>query len=465
MASLLAKITMGSLNVTAHSNRDNDLFLDPFSMNNDNSNFINNNVNNTSNPWFGKSGLTPRSPPAAAEAAPVVTGEEALLEDSHPARASSRGVLVDLQSNDGTRQSTPLLQQTKSNYETTPRSGRDAKHGDQSKSKPKKRSIKSRYTKAIFILEKIDKNAANGVIHPMDAADRIRYQAVVDEYHKFKDNIPTTSKDATKNNERAKRNRSQTEGDRTPKRKKVIGKTEIPNTRSSTTRRPFNEVVRDHLLVALANVHDGSPLPVVTEWGAIESKLAELVMKHVLSNKDSPAPRFDCGEIHRGYRIIRCMDGLSKEFLCSCITKISDAWEGLKLELIPAKDIPLRPRARIWLPKIEEDTKELLECLKLQNSQVPMDDWSVVRVEEPRKNSMSLVLAISEAGASALEKVGNKLFFGVREAKVKVFRQTVPNGPVEEEKSDANKLSRNSQLKEPPDKDETKQNDVECRSD
>ena len=229
-------------------------------------------------------------------------------------------------------------------------------------------------------------------------------------------------KEATKRNKRARRNRSQTEGDRTPKRRMTRPGAAIPQPISSTTRRPFSEVIKDNLIVALASVNGGITSPVVAEWGAIETKLAELVMEHVLSSKDRPVPRFDSGEIHRGYRIIKCMDGFSKEFLGNCITAISDSWDGLSLKLIPAEEIPLRPRARVWLPKMVIDNQKLLECLKLQNPQVPMDEWSIIRAEEPRENSMSLVLAISESSVAALENADNKLFFGVRKAKVKVFR-------------------------------------------
>ncbi|KNC32774.1 hypothetical protein FF38_10755 [Lucilia cuprina] len=100
--------------------------------------------------------------------------------------------------------------------------------------------------------------------------------------------------------------------------------------------------------------------PVVREWGAVESKLTELVMEYLLASEDNKAPRFDSDEIHRGYR----------DFLSKCITKISDAWEGLSLKLIPAEEIPMRPRARIWLPKMTTETHKMLECLKRQNPNI-----------------------------------------------------------------------------------------------
>lgn len=65
---------------------------------------------------------------------------------------------------------------------------------------------------------------------------------------------------------------------------------------------------------------------------------------------------------------------------------------------------------------------------QVQNPDVPMDDWTIIKEEQPQNNSMTFLLAISEEGVVALEKQDHKLFFGVREAKVKVFRPQGPDG-------------------------------------
>ncbi|XP_065362003.1 BEACH domain-containing protein lvsA-like [Calliphora vicina] len=369
--------------------------------------------------------------------------------------ASSQETLVAMSGSLGDRHSTLLPSKNLTNAPLQS----DAKTGDQLKKKRKKRKsqkdiLKSRYAKAIFILDKIDKNAASGAPHERDEEDRAKYQAVVDECQKFLDSVPSTSKAAAEETERSKRNRSQTEGEKSPKRRKVVEKKSTPGPTSTTTtsaRRPFNEVVKDHLLMALATEKDGTINPVVTEWGAIESKLTELVMEHVFANRTGTAPRFDSGEIHRGYRVIKCMDEFSKDFLSKCIAKISGAWEGLSLKLIPAQEIPMRPRARIWLPKMATDAHKLVECLKLQNPDIHMDDWSIIRTEQGDGHTC-LILAITESGSVELEKAGFKLFFGVRDAKVKVFRPTGTGSGEADEIEAANSLLTEMKLFEPPPK-------------
>ncbi|KNC24814.1 hypothetical protein FF38_03731 [Lucilia cuprina] len=133
-----------------------------------------------------------------------------------------------------------------------------------------------------------------------DKEDRVKYEAVVDEYRKF---METT--------------------DEPSKRRKVADSKTTPEPGApavTSAKRPFKEVVKDHHLMALVNDKDGDMNPLVTK-----SYLTELV---------TPPSH-----------VIKCMDEFSKDIISKCITNISNAWEGLNLKLIPAEEIPMRPRA------------------------------------------------------------------------------------------------------------------------
>lgn len=54
-----------------------------------------------------------------------------------------------------------------------------------------------------------------------------------------------------------------------------------------------------------------------------------------------------------------------------------------------------------------------------------MDDWSVIKVEEPQQHSSAILLLINSESLEALEKQQFKLRFGLRLAKVKVFPASV----------------------------------------
>ncbi|XP_037807713.1 uncharacterized protein LOC119601078 [Lucilia sericata] len=232
--------------------------------------------------------------------------------------ASSQETVVSPSGSGNERHSTLLPSKSPTN---TPQS--DAKAGDNSRKKrPKRKSqkdiLKARYTKAVFILDKIAKNAANGTPHERDEDDRVKYQAVVDEYQKSLETAP-------------------------------------------------------------------------------------------------------------------------------------NAWVGLSLKLIPAEEIPMRPRARVWLPKMSAEAPKMLECLKRQNPNIHMNDWAIIRTEQG-EGLTCLILAITEAGSVELEKVGFRLFFGVRGAKVKVFRPTKSGSEETDEMEAANSLLTGMKLSEPPDK-------------
>ncbi|XP_073819713.1 uncharacterized protein [Musca autumnalis] len=358
------------------------------------------------------------------------SSEDELLASSQELAASQPSVVSTANSSDS-------LQQHKTNTQTLT----VTEDGQSNKKKKSPSDVrKALYQKAKYILSKIAKNAAEGTVHERDEEDKITYTKIVEEYEKAK---------ASKNDQptSSKRERSRTEDNKPAKRKKLKHNT----TASSTIKRPFNEVVKDNLMVAVANDKNDKLSPITTaEWGMVETKLSEQVMEHVFANDDSPVPHFDSSEVHRGYRVIKCMDEFSKGFLEKCIAKISDAWEDISLRLIPAQDIPMRPRARVWLPKIDCDGPKLLQGLAKMNKDVPMDEWSVIAIEPPNNNSMSLVLSITEAGVEALERLGNKLFFGVREAKVKILRPLGPNGEDDGvDVDDAEKLLDNMQLEGP----------------
>ncbi|XP_054746347.1 uncharacterized protein LOC129250775 [Anastrepha obliqua] len=301
----------------------------------------------------------------------------------------------------------------------------------------------------------IAKNEQAGIAHERDAEDRVKYEAAIREYEATsaaKSNQPQQQPQQQPKLARssAKRNRSQVVSGRVAKRSKYSSTQGAggPSTSAAgaASRAAYSEVARDHLQVALVDAKTNSGRAVLPLWDAIEGRLSGMVVRHLMDKK-GPAPLFDSGEICRGCRVIKCANQYSKEFLEKSLATVSNAWEGLSLKLIPASEIPRRPRARIWLPKMELDSSEIVPCLKLQNPEVPMDDWSVIKVEEPQQHSSAILLLINNESLEALEKQQFKLRFGLRLAKVKVFPASVAlDDDLEKQGDDAKKLLDDLQL-------------------
>jgi len=149
---------------------------------------------------------------------------------------------------------------------------------------------------------------------------------------------------------------------------------------------------------------------------------------------DGPIPSFDSSDVIRGHRVIRCDDGFSKIFLAECVATIADTWDGLRIRLVHASEIPWRPRARIWLPKGQRDHSRILSCLRAQNLDIDMSDWSIVNAEEDMKASQSFVFLINRRCLPQLEAADYKVRYGIRMAKVKVLFAETDDLPVDNEK-------------------------------
>ncbi|XP_036325146.1 uncharacterized protein LOC118738329 [Rhagoletis pomonella] len=228
------------------------------------------------------------------------------------------------------------------------------------KRKPSGVVMRQMYQKALYMFNKIDKNAAAGTVHERDEEDKTDRAATIE---------------AT---EAKKRNRSHNEGGQgaIAKKAKQGGDAESA---APAKHRYFSDVARDHLQAAIIDENSKTPLAVQQKWVEIDVRLSSLLINYVLDNPEGPHPEFDSSESLRGYRVVKCANQFSLYFFAGCVAKISDTFVGLKLKLIPAKDIPRRPLARIWLPPMDEPGEKLLRCLKLHNKDIPViEEWELI---------------------------------------------------------------------------------------
>lgn len=276
-------------------------------------------------------------------------------------------------------------------------------------------SLKREYSKAKYILSKIAKNEAEGKTHERDATDKVKFSKIVQEF----ETQPAQSVERA-----AKRNRSQDEAGADARKAKVARTGTID--KAKMTAKKFSDIVKCHLNVAVIDEKAPNKRVSAKLWVKIEAALSEIVMNHILESAGGPLPCFDSSEVVRGYRVVKCEDRFSLDFLSSSVAKICNTWDEAKIGIIPAGEIPRRPRARIWLPRMDLEGEKLIKCLKLHNPDVPMDNWVVIKKEEDttdqQKSSSSFLLLINEESLVPLEKLEHKLRFGIRHAKVKIFQ-------------------------------------------
>lgn len=107
------------------------------------------------------------------------------------------------------------------------------------------------------------------------------------------------------------------------------------------TAKPFNDVVRSHLPVALADGNSASGKLLSELYTSVVARLSEMVFEGILPP--------DSSQGFRGLQAISCKDQFSGSFLGSCVAKISDAWNGVKLKIVQHDRVPRKQVVRIKL--------------------------------------------------------------------------------------------------------------------
>ncbi|KRK04171.1 uncharacterized protein LOC6537988 [Drosophila yakuba] len=102
----------------------------------------------------------------------------------------------------------------------------------------------------------------------------------------------------------------------------------------------YKELIRDNLSMALVDELHPDGCLLFEKWGEIESRLADMVANRLTAVPQGPNPLLDSSLVIWGHRVIRCEDGFSKIFLEDCIKYLADEWDGLRIKLVHASEIP-----------------------------------------------------------------------------------------------------------------------------
>ena len=263
------------------------------------------------------------------------------------------------------------------------------------------KNAKKGFRRAQFILAKIKKNEAEGKTHERDAEDKIKYQKIFDDYNSVKSYVQTTTEIPITKREQSKDETAEASA----KRSKIA---------ESSNKSNIQLVVIDEL----------APKKTLSaeKWKLLENKLTMLIMDYVMDVEEGkPLPGLCSSGLIRGYRVMKCDNEFSVNFLKKSIDKINIEWKEIKLDLISVERISNGPRARIWLPQLTVESGTLLKCLQRLNTNIPMHNWSIIKNEELEGCSQPCLVLINEESLQPLKECEYRLRFGVRYARVKVL--------------------------------------------
>jgi hypothetical protein len=185
----------------------------------------------------------------------------------------------------------------------------------------------------------------------------------------------------------------------------------------------FSEVAKGGLVMAVIDrsVEDGS-IP-RDKWSCVEAGLASVLFA-VLGDMPGLPPRCSHAGWHRGrVKLIAFGDNRSLDLYKTAIGRLGEIWPGVKLDVVPIKDIPSRPRAHSWIPASPSDSPEsVLKMLSVCNPDIPTGSWLVGRMGNAEGSRRQVVLLLGSDSLKMLAATGGKLWYGFGQIIVKVYK-------------------------------------------
>ncbi|XP_073822073.1 uncharacterized protein [Musca autumnalis] len=158
----------------------------------------------------------------------------------------------------------------------------------------------------------------------------------------------------------------------------------------------------DELLVAIIDRAD--PFWKISEshWLLFETRLRLAIVSTEANQGDR---QFGGAFLHKGVKVIKCLNRSSQEYLKETVNGFDELWEGEKIAAVSISEIPSRKVFPAWVP--------LLRMLELQNPGLLTRDWTVMSLTPCKENGgMDVKMAIDSSGEEYLKVREGKLNFG-----------------------------------------------------
>ncbi|XP_039968925.1 uncharacterized protein LOC120780733 [Bactrocera tryoni] len=148
------------------------------------------------------------------------------------------------------------------------------------------------------------------------------------------------------------------------------------------------------------------------EWKRVAAAISSVFLRVV---KGNPGPNPKCvsaGWHHGLHKLTRCADERSAILYKEAVSLEGEVWKGARLEAVDKADLPLRPRARVWLPAEPSIANEIEEILKYCNPSLPTHDWRVIRLERTDEPYRQALVMLNEEPIGPLSKTKGAISYG-----------------------------------------------------
>ncbi|XP_054745834.1 uncharacterized protein LOC129250223 [Anastrepha obliqua] len=106
----------------------------------------------------------------------------------------------------------------------------------------------------------------------------------------------------------------------------------------------------------------------------------------------------------------------------AAVALVGEVWEGAKPKVVDRKDLPVRPRARVWLPSEPFASKELEEIPCYCNPTLPTHNWRVVKVEKTEGSYRQVLIPLNAESLSPLAEAKGVINYGFEKVVLNVYQ-------------------------------------------
>nr|XP_036227439.1 uncharacterized protein LOC118682554 [Bactrocera oleae] len=159
--------------------------------------------------------------------------------------------------------------------------------------------------------------------------------------------------------------------------------------------------------------------------------LTNVALKVLLINPGPPPSCADAGCYQGQIKMIACDDERSVALYKAAIAKVGEVYPGAKLVAVDKKDIPSRPRARVWIPATPSQPDQIMQLIRACNPSLPTEGWKYVETfedsvaesgVETKRTTMQILLLLTKESIEPLAKSGGEINYGFTKVRIKPYK-------------------------------------------
>jgi len=122
-----------------------------------------------------------------------------------------------------------------------------------------------------------------------------------------------------------------------------------------------------------------------------------LICLRMVREKPGTSPCcMDAGWYQGSVKVVACDSQRSADLYKKATSKLVEVYEGANIVALDCRDVPSRPRSRIWLPAAIKAPEDILFMLQECNPHLPTNDWKFVKVEEHEGDVNQAVMVLNK---------------------------------------------------------------------